>query len=143
MAVTGCGPAVPYLTEVAIVRGVSAHVIDRVLSAPNTAKVLDGLPGWLRLELDATRAAIHRAAEAYEAGPVADLGSSATPTAAVDASSPHDEISTGEAAVILGLRERRVRQLAGGGMGRKVGHVWLLDRSAVLAYREFRCRAVS
>lgn len=118
--------------EGALVHGVSAHVLARVLASPNVAQVLDALPSWIRPELDATRRAILRAAREYEALPVAVDGSPATALAEVGPSSPH-EISTSQAGVLLGLSERRVRQLAPGGLGRRVGGRWLLDRSAVLA----------
>lgn len=121
----------------ALVQGVSAHVLDRVLSSPNVARVLDSLPPWMRPEVEETRRAIHRAAGEYEVLPVAVDGSTEAPPAEIGPLSAH-EISTYQAGILLGLGERRVRQLAAGGMGRRVGGRWLLDRSAVLAYAEQR-----
>lgn len=121
----------------ALVQGVSAHVLDKVLASPNVAEVLRSLPPWLRAELDETRRAIRRAAQEYEQLPPAADGSAETEVPAVGALLPH-EITTREAAVLLGLTERRVRQLAAGGMGQRRGGRWVLDRSAVLAYAERR-----
>ncbi|MEW2135515.1 hypothetical protein AB0892_02705 [Streptomyces sp. NPDC005409] len=121
----------------ALVHGVSAHVFDRVLSSPNVARLLDDLPLWMRPEVDAARRAIRLAAREYEGLPVAVAGTTETQAAEVGPLSPH-EIDTYQASVLLGLGERRVRQLAAGGMGRLVGGRWLLDRSAVLAYAEQR-----
>ncbi|WP_369778041.1 hypothetical protein [Streptomyces sp. R33] len=121
----------------ALVHGVSAHVFDRVLASPNVARVLDELPAWMRLEVDAARRALRLAAREYEGLPVAVDGTAESQVAAIGPLSPH-EIDTYQASVLLGLGERRVRQLAAGGMGRLVGGRWLLDRSAVLAYAEQR-----
>lgn len=125
-------PEAPYV-EGALISGPSAHILDRVLASPNVVRVLDALPPWMRAEVDATRRAIQRAAAAYEALPISANGNAETGLAEIGTGSPH-EISTSEASVLLGLSERRVRQLAAGGMGRRVGGRWLLDRSAVTAY---------
>lgn len=122
----------PYF-EGALVSGVSAHVLDRVLASPNVAVVLAALPPWMRPEVEATRRAIRRAAREYEARPVAAAGSAEVPLSEVGPPLPH-EITTREASVLLGLTERRVRQLAPVLGGRRVGSGWLLDRSAVLGY---------
>lgn len=127
----------PGYVEGALVHGVSAHVLDRVLASPNVAHVLDALPSWMRPELEATRRAIRRAARAYEAQPVAAVGSAEVACVEVGPALPH-EITTHEASGLLGLTERRVRQLAAGGMGHRRGSRWLLDRSAVLAYAKRR-----
>lgn len=126
----------PYV-EGALIEGFAAHVLDRVL-ARHLPAYLAAFPAGQRAELDAARAAIRRAADAYERRPLTSVsGSPETHGAETTADSPH-EISTSEAAVILGITERRARQLAAGGMGHKAGRAWLLDRSAVLAYRDER-----
>ncbi|WP_345195967.1 hypothetical protein [Streptomyces lavendulae] len=107
------------------------------MASPNVARILDDLPAWMRPEVDAARRAIRLAAREYEALPIAVAGTSETPVPEVGPLSPH-EIDTYQASILLGLGERRVRQLAAGGMGRLVGGRWLLDRSAVLAYAEQR-----
>lgn len=117
----------------ALVHGVSAHVLDRILASSNVVRAMSAYPEWMQLELEATRRAIRRAAREYEALPIAEDGSAATALAEVAPLSP-DEITTNEAGALLGLGERRVRQLAAEGMGRQVGGRWLLDRTAVLAY---------
>jgi hypothetical protein len=117
----------------ALVQGVSAHVLARVLASPNVAEVLRSLPPWMRPELDETCRAIRRAAHEYEQLAPAVDGSEETEIPEVAAPLGH-EITTREAAVLLGLTERRARQLAAGGMGQRRGGRWVLDRSAVLAY---------
>ncbi|MFF7842841.1 helix-turn-helix domain-containing protein [Streptomyces ossamyceticus] len=121
----------------ALVQGVSAHVLARVLASPNVEQVLRSLPLWMQPELEETRRAIRRAAREFEALPVAVDGSGETEVPEAEAPLGH-EITTGEAAALLGLTDRRVRQLAKGGMGQLRGGRWVLDRSAVLAYAERR-----
>ncbi len=66
-------------------------------------------------------------------------GSPETPLALAVASSPqHEALTVEEAARMLHLTPRRVRQLAAGGLGTKRGHTWQLDRAAVLAELERR-----
>lgn len=121
----------------ALVQGVSAHVLDRILASPKVVQAMSAYPSWMRAELEATRRAIRRAAREYEALPVAVGGSAEVEFAEVAPPLAH-EITTSEASAVLGLTERRVRQLAAEGMGRRAGSRWLLDRSAVLAYVERR-----
>lgn len=125
--------------EGALVHGASAHILDRVLTSPNVAEALRRqlMPSQTRLEWEAARRAIRRAALAYEALPFAEDGSAAARLAEVGPPSLH-EITTDEASALLGVGERRVRQLAAQGMGRRAGGRWLLDRSAVLAEVERR-----
>lgn len=123
-----------YVEGAALVAGFAAHVIDRVL-----ARHLPALLQWTQLSadqrqaLEETRTAIARAADLH-----AQQSTSATetPVAEIGPTSPHDEMSTAEAAAELGVTQRRVCQLAEGGLGRKVGRVWVLDRAAVLAYSD-------
>lgn len=119
--------------EGALVTGVSAHILDRVLASPNVANVLAGLPPWMRPEVEATRRAIRRAAREYEALPVSAHGSAEAEVPEVGPALAH-EITTTEASTLLALSERRIRQLAAEGMGRRQAGRWVLDRSAVLAY---------
>ncbi|MGW6915560.1 helix-turn-helix domain-containing protein [Kitasatospora sp. NPDC054939] len=127
----------PGYVEGALVTGVSAHVLDRILAAPHVSAVLASLPPWMRPEVDATRRAVRRAARAYEALPTAADGNTELPPDAPGPQWEH-EITTAEAGAILALSQRRIRQIAAAhdGMGRRTGGRWLLDRSAVLAYRE-------
>ncbi|MFI7044747.1 helix-turn-helix domain-containing protein [Streptosporangium sandarakinum] len=125
-----------YVESGALVAGFGAHVVDRLL-ARYLPPLLQSTPftAEQRKALEATRDAIAQAADAYTRQPVA---AAATPVAATGPSSTREEITTAEAAVVLGVKERRVRQLAEGGLGRKVGRVWVMDRAAVLAYRDER-----
>ena len=81
---------------------------------------------------------IERAGQAsFDAG-ASDLGTTEVVGAEARSGWSHDEISIDEAAGILGVSPRRVRTLAAGGLGRKVGSRWLIDRAAVLAEVERR-----
>lgn len=109
----------------ALVDGVTAHVLDKVLASPNVAEVLCSLPPWMRAEVEAYRRAIRRAAREYEQLAVAAVeGSAETEVPDVGAPLGH-EITTCEAAALLDVTERRVRQLAaawnGPAQGRQVG----------------------
>lgn len=131
-------PDAPYV-EGALITGPSAHVLDRILASPNVVRMLAmvQMPAEARAEVDAARRAIRRAAQAFEAASTAVDGTTETSLAEIAPLSSH-EFDTHEAAALLGVGERRVRQLAAGGMGRRAGGRWLLDRTAVLAYAERR-----
>ncbi|MDT3724893.1 helix-turn-helix domain-containing protein [Streptomyces sp. DSM 41972] len=126
-----------YLRNAAVVEGAAAHILAELLATPGVRRYLRARPATLQRELEQTVAAIRRAAVAYEAGLVSAAsanGSAETPAAEIV--QPFDrEITTGEAAALLELTERRVRQLAASGMGRRAGGRWLLDRTAVEEYR--------
>jgi hypothetical protein len=123
-------PPVPYVASAALVSGPAAHVIDRLLARYLPSLLL---PTWLIAEVESTRAAIRLAAREYEALPVAASGTAATAVAEIEPALPC-EISTADASGLLGLSERRTRQL-GPLLGRRVGRAWLFDRDAVLDYR--------
>ncbi|MEU3168958.1 hypothetical protein [Streptosporangium sp. NPDC006930] len=124
-----------YVDGAALVSGHAADILNRILSAPLVAKPLDRLSDP---EVEAMREAIRRAAKAYaQAGP--DERNDETSD---DPTGPQwgEEISTDEAARVLGVSRRRAQQLAEGGMGRRVAGRWRLDSLAVLAYRDERRR---
>lgn len=125
--------------DAALVSGFAAEVLDRMLAA-YLPKVLPALSGEQRAEVEATHAAVGWAAGRWQARPVSASGSAETRVTEIVAVSGHDEISTAEAARMLRLSERRVRQLAAGGMGRRVGRTWLLDRDQVELYGTGRGR---
>ncbi len=75
------------------------------------------------------------------AAPVASVdGSDETEMAAVGASSGHDEVTTQQAARVLGVSARRITQLVADGslVGRKVGRSWLVDGGSVMSLDETR-----
>ena len=121
-----------YLRQAAYVEGVAAHVLAELLATPAARRYLRARPPALQGDIERAIVAIRQAAGAYQAtlGPASAGGSAETPLAEIV--QPFDrEITTSEAAVLLGVTERRVRQLAARGMGRKAGSQWLLDRTAV------------
>ncbi|WP_187280761.1 helix-turn-helix domain-containing protein [Microbispora sp. CSR-4] len=128
-----------YVEGAALVWGFGAHVVDRVLATylPKFLQTTPMLPEQ-RAAIEETRAAIARASDVYLTWPVAVDGSAETPVAEIEGPSPGEEITTAEAAVLLGVTERRVRQLADHGLGQKVGRQWVYDRAVVLAWRDER-----
>ncbi|GAA0215539.1 hypothetical protein GCM10009527_009250 [Actinomadura nitritigenes] len=128
----------------AVVAGGAAVVLDRVLSSRHVVEALEAMaardPG-LRAELEAMRDAVRRAAAEAALARVSGGGGvtgSAETRPGEGAPGSVYEIGTAEAARLLGLTERRVRQLAAGGLGRRVGGRWLLDRGLVMAYGQRR-----
>jgi hypothetical protein len=116
----------------AINRLAALRVVDRHL-ARTLAPVLWSLPLWLRQAVEEYQAEIRLGAQIYESLPVAAGGNSETPDAEMPPSWMETEVGTREAAELLGVSARRARQLAAGGLGRKVGSVWVLDRALVVA----------
>jgi hypothetical protein len=132
-------PTPPYVAG-ALVRGVSAHILSRLLRSPNARRVTDNLPADLRAEFAATAKAIHRAALEYEALPVSPERSDEALISETVAASDRvgGWLTTGQVASRLGVSIRRAEQLASAGMGHKVGHIWRLDPTAVHAYERER-----
>lgn len=125
-----------YLQGAAYVEGVSAHVLAELLATPAARRYLRARPPALQGAIEEAVTAIRQAARTYEAmlAPASVSGSAETPLAEIV--QPFErEIGTREAAALLGVTERRVRQLAAGGMGRRVGGRWLLDRTEVEEHR--------
>jgi hypothetical protein len=123
---------VPYV-EGALVAGFAAHAVDRVLARHMAALLADPrLSAVQRAELEQVKTAIRRAARQWEELPISEEtgGPEITPFS--------EWITTEEASALLGMTARRARQLASAGMGVKAGGTWLLDREAVLAYRQKR-----
>ena len=97
-----------------------------------------------RRDMEVTRRAIHAAALLWRASTSA---SASTQTQAPEPTprSRSEELTTSQAAAVLGVCEQRVRQLAARwvyqGLARKVGRAWLLDPAAVAMYRDGRLAA--
>jgi hypothetical protein len=123
-----------YVESAALVDGFAAHVVDRLL-ARYLPRLLESTPftAEQRAEIEAARTAVRAAAEAWERRPVADVADIAAGD--FTAPSPPDELTAVQAADLLGVSVRHARRLAASGMGRQVAGVWLLDRSALVAYR--------
>ena len=125
----------------AVITGWSAQALDTLMSR-HLPRYLATLSPQQRAELDATHAAIHRAAGAYQAGRLT-VGvrrrTSDIPEVEFSAASGH-EVSTREAADMLDVTPRQVCRLAAvwaaDGLARQVGRSWLVDRDAVVAYQD-------
>ncbi len=85
-------------------------------------------------EVEHLHAAVHAAA-AYWQSRASVNGNAEVGAAEVASRSTGEDLSTTQAAALLGVSERRVCQLAADwqhdGLARKVGHSWLVDREAV------------
>lgn len=119
--------------EGALICGWAAYAFARIL-ARHWREEVEDLPPHLRAPLEDALEALDHAARRWEAtrrGNAEALPAEAAP------SSEH-ELSTREAADVLKVSERRIRQLADAGalVGRKEGPQWRLRKDAVLAYRE-------
>jgi hypothetical protein len=117
-----------HIRDAALVDGTAAVIIAAVLKRHLPA-YLAALPVPVRRDVDQALDALQRAAAAHRSA----SGKTETPSTPVDAGSDQQGLTTAEAAQMLGVGERRARQLAAAGLGRKVGPVWLLDPTAVQA----------
>ena len=122
------------LVTAAMINGAPARILAAIMSLSEVERRLDtvGYSGPQReATLDAWRAVI----DAGELHAAAASGSPAGQVAAMVSDSERDTISTTEAADMLGLRERRIRQLAAAGSlpGRKSGGHWSFERADVAA----------
>ena len=120
------------------VAGWSAFALDAILRrhAKDYTRTMSSVQ---QREMEITRSAIHAAALLWHAATSASA-TTQTPSAEITPQSRSEELTTTQAAILLNLSEQRVRQLAvhwaGNGLARKVGRVWLLDRAAVVIYRD-------
>lgn len=126
--------ASPYVADAALTEGLAAHVVDRLL-ARYLPPLLMAMDDEQRAELEAYRAAVRRAADAYEHRPVMSANGP-TDIPETDLPAGSEWISAGQAAALLGITPRHARRLATvRGLGGKVGGRWVLDRSLVIDYR--------
>jgi hypothetical protein len=97
-------------------------------------------------EMEITRRAIHAAALLWRASSSASA-TTQTPPAEITPQSKSEELTTTQAAIMLNLSEQRVRQLAvrwaADGLAYKLGRAWLLDKTAVVIYRNKDRRAAA
>lgn len=120
----------------AIVSGYSAHVIGGALRALARQGTFDRLPPHQRAEILRTLNAIEHAGSVWRSR----RGAANGPAAPVlpPGAAPSAQMSTEEAASMLGLRPRQMRKLAQAGLGHRVGGRWLFDRVAILAEAQRR-----
>lgn len=137
--------AAGFVEHAAIIAGWPVQVIDTLMSR-FLPPYLGTMTRGQRAEVEAAHAVIARAARAYRAS--SDIGPS-EPEASDEAEdlSRDDKISSAEAADMLRVGQRQVCKLAavweGHGLARRVGRTWLIDRDAVMAYRDRQGRQLS
>jgi excisionase family DNA binding protein len=126
-----------FVEQAAFVSGWPAEVVDMVLSRHLPPYLAAMTPGQ-RAEMEPAHRVIHRAAKAHRATKVRRRTSDIEPEE-FSAPSEH-EISTREAAEVLGVTPRQVCRLAAEwateGLARQVGRTWLVDRDAVMTYQD-------
>ncbi len=128
---------VPFVdaSGVAVLSGMGAFVIASVLSSERRwpRELVDGLAPDARAQVLAAREAVVLAARAFQR---ASAGGSAVVPAVdyVADSGVTDWVTSVEAARMIGVSERRVRQLLADGRlaGRLAGGRWQVDRASVL-----------
>ncbi len=118
------------------VAGWPAFVVDAILRRYLPPYLKAMTPEQAR-EVEHFHTAVHAAAAYWQSR--TSVSGSAEPGAAEMASrSTGEDLSTTQAAALLGVSERRVCQLAADwqhdGLARKVGRSWLVDREAVTVY---------
>jgi hypothetical protein len=130
--------------EGALVHGSSAWLLSRILASPGVAAVVKNLPQWVdRVELAATIAAIHKAAQRFDTASSAahEREDAALLGAVMPESGP--DWTVRRAADFLGLSERRTQELAAQLGGRKIGRQWIFDDLAVRHEHERRRQAAA
>lgn len=133
----------PYVADAAILTGWPAWVYARLLTADELTQRLErsGIRGDQAAPVLAAHAAIRRAGDTWHQR-VSANGS--TETVVAETVSPSlDELTTDEAADMLKLTPRRVRQLIDADElpARRVGNCWRLDPAAVAAMADERTAA--
>ncbi len=119
------------------VAGWPAFVVDVILRRhlPSYLKVMS--PAQAR-EVEQFHAAVQVAAAYWQKRSTSAASSAEAAAAEVTSRSTSEDLSTTQAAALLGVSERRVCQLAADwqhdGLARKVGRAWLVDREAVAVY---------
>jgi hypothetical protein len=117
----------------AVISGGAAWLINRVLSSPDVARVLDNPPIWIeRGDIADAVTAIDQAARAFAASQSAPRRGKMTTLGAVV---PDFDWTTNQAAEFLEISQRRVQEIAGELGGQRVGQrQWLLPEIAVKEY---------
>lgn len=124
-----------YIEHAAIVQGWSAYAFARLLRRYWRDEVED-LPPHLRRPLEESLEALRAAGAAWERSL---RGSAEAPAAEAAVSSDH-ELSTRQAAEVLQVSDRRIRQLLESGAltGRRCGQRWWVDHGSLTAYKACR-----
>ena len=128
----------PFYVEAAVIDGWPAYAIARLIARHGRDEFAD-LPPHLRGPIEDAAEALRRAGAAWAAS-VRGNAEAAAAEMRASSESQDDELSTEEAATMLDLSERRVRQLIASGAvaARKKHGRHVIDRGAVLAYHEGR-----
>jgi hypothetical protein len=126
-----------YISEAsAIVGGYVANVLSGVLRGLAREGTFDRLPAHQRAEVLRVIASIEHAGGVWlsRRGAVSGPASPVLPPG--DAGSA--QLTTEEAAEMLGIQPRQMRKLALAGLGYRLGSRWVFDRASILAEQQRR-----
>lgn len=120
-----------HVQDAALIGGREAVFLAAVLRR-HAPDYLRAAPVEVRRDVDRAIEALRRAGEAYRASTSGNAETETGPESTESGRS--DELmTTAKAAELLGVTDRRVRQLAAAGAGRKVGQTWLIDPTHIEA----------
>ncbi|MCC5946912.1 MAG: hypothetical protein JJT89_00525 [Nitriliruptoraceae bacterium] len=119
---------VPLIRHGAVIEGLPAAILSRLATDAHRQGRFDRLPEPDRARMLAAVAALHAAAEGWRTSVVGNAE-----TAVVDASASSGHVDIAEAARMLNLSQRQVRNLAPDLGGVQAAGRWLLDADAVTA----------
>ena len=129
-----------FVEHAALTSGWPAVVVDMLMSR-FLPPFLANMTPEQRAETEAAHRVMARAAKAHKAPSGVDVRRRSSHIEPEEFSAPSShEISTAEAATVLGVKQRQVCRLAavweGQGLARHFGRNWLVDRAAVEAYQD-------
>jgi len=126
----------PFYVEGAVIDGWAAYALARMVARHGRDEIAD-LPPHLRAPIEDAAEALQHAGARWAASVRGNAEALAAEMRA-SSESQDDELSTEEAADVLNMSGRRVRQLAATGalLGRQRAGRWHFDRRAVIAYHE-------
>lgn len=130
------GP-LPFVDHGAIVVGLAAAELGDLLVEAAERGAFDHLEERQRLVVLRAVKAVAIAGQRHRFRSGSDVGNSETRPAPSGGRSGHEVMSITEAAAVLNVGERRMRQLAPA-LGQRIGGVWVLDTDLVTAESERR-----
>ena len=130
-----------FVEHAALTSGWPAVVVDMLMLRGSCPPFLANMTPEQRAETEAAHRVMARAAINHESHSGVDVRRRSSHIEPEEFSAPSShEISTAEAATVLGVKQRQVCRLAavweGQGLARHFGRNWLVDRAAVEAYQD-------
>jgi hypothetical protein len=127
-----------FVASAVVVDGPAADFLDRLFSLAEVRDLLARVPPDWATQRDALRYAVREAARAHRDQVAASGNEETVIDDFIADSAPDDLLDTAQAARLLGLTPRRLRQLGEQGMGKRIGGRWVFPRSLLEEFREAR-----